>query len=367
MSRKSFSKANRLWFREGRTAKALAAYDAALRADPGDPVVAFQFARALWSVDRFDEARALLTQAYPRRGELTDVGRWHLDHWRDRLQQRPPERRFPELPPADLDRDRLERGRLSAGDWRTVADAAAAREMFGVAVYALDRWGGVPIDAEAARDILDIESRRHAEEAMLDEIRASSQPPPRDLEARVPEAPPRPAKVRPKPAAPQRKAPRASPPAAAPAERRQDLQLPELALTLTVRATPVKGPVGVSTEIVATLRNPTATALVVNRRMLLNRVGAAGEIWLDVKGPDGYRNTVSFFVRAGRAGEEFFVSLAPGEAVEKSWRLNKYQTLRMPGEYLVTLTYHNEAVRSPDGRPMKVGQVAGSTRIYRYA
>ena len=121
-----------------------------------------------------------------------------------------------------------------------------------------------------------------------------------------------------------------------------------------------------NTTMEASLSNPTDKPQVVDRRMLVNHVNAPGEIWLDVDGPEGYRNMRGFRVRVGEASDEFFITLAPGESVEQSWDLDDYHSLHVPGDYDVTLTYHNEDDKAPDGRPMAIGKVIGSTRIRRY-
>ena len=115
----------------------------------------------------------------------------------------------------------------------------------------------------------------------------------------------------------------------------------------------------------AWLSNATDQPYLVNRRMLLNNVGAPGELWLDVDGPEGYRNTRGFRVRAGQASNEFFVTLAPGESVQQSWDLGDYESLHVPGDYTVTLTYHNKDPKAPDGRLMQIGNAVGSTHICR--
>ena len=356
-----FKRANRLWFHEGRTAKALAAYGEALRAAPMDPVVAFQFARVLWSLDRFDEARFLLDQANAGRNQLSATGQRVLDRWRELLQGPPPERHYPEIPAALLDRDRLGQAPLPPGsDWLTLVDAANEREMYGLAIYALDRWGGLPIDADDAREIGQVYTNCHLDEATLTQMRARDKPqqnpgvvqkkiskpialPDEDLSATISR--------------------RGQPISTAAGETPQRPTLPELRLTLAVSVMPVEGRIGIPTKLVATLSNPTSAALLVNTRMLVNHTHSPGEIWLDVQGPEGYRNMVGFRVRAGQAPQECFASLAPGASVQQSWALNDYESMHLSGNYVVTLTYHNEIDRAPDGRPMAVGKVAGVARF----
>jgi Tetratricopeptide repeat len=162
----AFAEANRLWFRTGRTARALSRYAEAAAAAPEDPVMALQLSRALWAVDRFAEARKALTVAEAHRDGLSDIGQLTLDQWR-RLSAHRPDRHHSDLPPDRLDRDRLSD---YAGDWRRVAEAADERGMGGLAAYALERWGGVPIDAEDGRDIEKILTNRDLEEALVGQL-----------------------------------------------------------------------------------------------------------------------------------------------------------------------------------------------------
>jgi hypothetical protein len=353
MSSDIFRKANHLWFREGRTAAALRAYEEAFRLMPSDPVVAFQLSRVLWSLDRREEARSALAQAFAQSHALSRAGQRVLESWRRRLDESPPQRYFPELGPADLDRDELEKSSVEVDDWRRVADAAASRKMYGLAVYALRRWDGTPIDAEDARDIGLIETNRDTEEAMLAQMRADRDP----GEAIVPQKPATPVQAGSLP-------PVSSSPAAS-SGASQSSMMPELPLSLSARVSPSQASVGAPTTLVATLSNPTGSVQGVNSRLLVNRVGHPGEIWLEVQGPPGYRNHAGFRVRPGVTPPEFFVRLQPGGAVEQSWTLNDYESLHVPGEYRVIVTYHNEATHAPGGWPMAVGKVSAITYFRR--
>ena len=361
-----FDAANRLWFEEGRTTKALAAYEAAFRETPDDPVVAFQLADVLSSFDRFAEAQAMLDRAQANRDKLSASAQVLLEVRRAGMRSQPQERPFAEIPPAKLDRDYFEANPLPPGGWETVASAAAARGMYGLAAYALDQWKGVPVDTDEAKEFDRIQSRRDTQEAALDQMYAApgrSEPSPRAAT---------PARSRTSPTeapAPRESSPKPPAEAAAvpPQTPVEGPALPPLPLELTVRVDPADAPVGAPTTLLATLRNPTPTPQLVNRRMLLNHRGAPGEVRIDVQGPPGYRNNRGYQVRAGQPAPEFFVSLAPSAALEKSWALHDYQSLHVPGEYRVTVTYHNEATRAPDGRPMSVGGVSGTASFRRHA
>lgn len=167
----SFGRANRLWFDEGRTARALRLYELAGREGPDDPAVLFQHGLALWGVDRFDEATALLLRARDRQRTLARPGRLTLEAWIPQFVEAEAPRHYPEFAPEELDGDRL--GSVApGGDWRLVADCAAERRMFGVADLALQRWARAPIDGEDARELDEIRSDR---EAQLQAIRILQQ------------------------------------------------------------------------------------------------------------------------------------------------------------------------------------------------
>jgi tetratricopeptide (TPR) repeat protein len=166
-----FAQANQLWVREGRTGRALELYRQAQQHNPDDPVVAFQYARALWAVGRLAEAAALLTISDAHRNELSQAGAMLLDRWQHRVRQPPPS--APDDPPVTwLDRDVLERQPDPDRDWRDLAELAAGREMPGLASWALERWNGVPLDADDMDDLARIQrAASHTERALREMYR----------------------------------------------------------------------------------------------------------------------------------------------------------------------------------------------------
>ena len=138
-------------------------------------------------------------------------------------------------------------------------------------------------------------------------------------------------------------------------------------VSLALRVSPAEAAVGTRTTLTAALTNTGRAPITVNGRMLLNNVTGPGEVWIEVQGPRGYRNMRGFRLRAGQASNEHYVSLAPGASTEQSWELTDYQSLHMPGDYVITVTYHNEIDRAPDGRAVETGRVSASVRIRRHA
>ena len=358
----SFKKANQLWFDQGRTAKSVVAYQQAMQEEPNNPVVAFQYARVLWSLDRYDEARFLITQAQVFKHLLSALGKITIDQWNTRLQQPPVIRLFPQFNPDQLDRDQLDSGQIEVDDWLTIADAANAREMYGLALYALQQWGGNPIDAEDMREMGQIETNCENDNVMLAHMLAKRNP-----EHSLPEV-----KTDVPSSALQKQEiiPRNFKPVVnnhdSVTKDKMTSSLPDLPLILSVNTSPLEGQINEHTTLIATLSNPTQDTIIVNSRLLINHRYSSGEIWLELEGPKGYQNSVGFRVRPGRTPEEFYVPLALDQIIEQSWILNDYYSLDMAGEYKLKVIYHNECDRTPNGLPMSLGKVVGITQFNRH-
>lgn len=137
---------------------------------------------------------------------------------------------------------------------------------------------------------------------------------------------------------------------------------------LEARVTPGEAPVGTPTTLEVSLGNPGPGTGTVNARLLLVQAGApGGELELRVEGPPGYRNGASFRTRAGEPEPEDFVDLPPGERVTRSWPLENYQSLHLPGDYHLTVTYRNQVARAPDGRSVVVTTLSAGTTFHRRA
>ncbi len=355
----SFDRANELWFHQARTSEALDAYGVAFDESPDDPVVAYQYARALSSVARPDQARAVIEVALSRIELLGPTGRRVIRRLaRDLNEWRPPP--ADDIPLTELDRDVLERLPTDGTDWGLIAHSAAEREMFGVAVYALDRWPGVPLDGEDAREIDDIRIACANSFAMLAQMR--EEPPGEFFDDWTSTST---SPVDPEPVWPNR-VERVDRPgaAAAAAGAGSDTGVTD-PLSFTVEVSPPIAPAETPTTLEATLRNLGDVPVGVNRRLLLNNPGQPGEVWLAVDGPDGYFNSVGFRIRVGTCPDEFYVTLDPGASVGTSWLLDDYESIDAPGEYTVTLTYHQELPVGPKGIELATGTWVGSTSFTR--
>jgi hypothetical protein len=170
-ARRLFDDANRLWFEDGATARALDLYRAAAAADPSDPTIAFQLARVLWSLSRADEARSLLDVVAANVAHDDEWSRRLLGELAAKLSNTPPPGVFK---PSELDLDVLERRGLAPEDWRDVADAARKHAMFGLAAQALGRGSASFHVIELDEDQREMERAADSERndlAILDELR----------------------------------------------------------------------------------------------------------------------------------------------------------------------------------------------------
>jgi hypothetical protein len=328
MSRNVFEQANRLWNREGRTAAALDLYARAIEEQPDDPVVAFQYAVALRAVDRHDEAVRMVDRARALADRLGKEGAESLVALADRLRRPHPADQFRNYPPQRLDRDLLA-GAGDEVDWRSVADAALLRQMYGLATYALGRWQGAPIDAEDARDLDAVVDASTLHESVLREFSAMLRTPPGDTTD----------------------APRST----------------VTTLVLQVDVTPVEAPIGTATTVRYALRNASASAVLVNARMLVNGPGRPGELVTNVQGPSGYVELAGARINAGDVVDGDFVDLAPDESLDGTFALDRFHSLHLPGDYRVRVEYHNDVPQTPDGRTALVGPVVATATFRRTA
>ncbi len=143
-----------------------------------------------------------------------------------------------------------------------------------------------------------------------------------------------------------------------------------LPLKLEVVAVPAIAPVDAKLDLVVRLTNPLDESVVVNRRLLLLPLGMPerfGELALDVGGPPGYQNVREIHVRTGPPRPEDFVKLAPGEAVERSVPLWRYESLHVPGQYTLSVTYHNTVPFALEGHTALVGIATAQTMAERVA
>ncbi len=341
-----FDEANRLWFADGAAAEALARYEAAARAAPDDPVIQFQLARALWALERREEAAAALAAADAHADLLSPLGREVFARRRPRILASPPTP--PPVDASSLDIDSLERLDLPPERWLEIAFSARDREMYGLAAHAFARGSIIQL-TELEEEEHEMRKQAGAALDMLEAMRAE----PRDRRPRLESA----RTSTPSTAAAPRPRPASRPHAAAPA--------------LEVDVGPSLSGVGDDAVLAVTLRNPTAEPLAVNGRLLLNNPDVPpgyGELALSVEGPPGYANATAFSVRSGAAAPTDFVVLEPGETITRRYRLADYESLHVPGTYRIWATYSNAAPETLAGHRAFVGSVSSQpVSIERWA
>jgi hypothetical protein len=368
-----FEEANDLWYFQGLTRRALALYRQASGADPADPVVLYQLARALRAFSRFDEARAALVRAGEHAGRLSPLGRELLAEELRRLSPPVPFRFTPPVDDENLDAERLARRELSSAEWLSLSNAAGERGMHGLAAYAIRNSGGGVL--ELIEDEREAERDAHASVNELELMRAegSSNNPALPAPARgdderpsslVPTTKQTPAPATPSaPPAPRTDA--LAPSAGTPTTDDSSL-VPRTGLTslhplaVDIRLDPAGGRGG-GPALTVSLVNRGERPAAVNRRLLLNHPTSPpqyGELYLSVEGPQGYQNMTRYHVRAGAPRPEHFGLLAPGDSVSETYSLRDYESMHLPGTYKVWVTYRNTVPGSVHGLPVYVGSIS---------
>ena len=352
-----FLQANQLWFVEGCTNRALTLYQEAVNRNPADPVVLYQFAHALWALERFDEARELLARADQYRDRLSDRGQELLTAEMQKFSQ-PPSFRIPlPLPALEFDAERLDELEISADQWLPIASVAAEREMFGLAAQAYRRSGGGFRIHELDEDEREIE--RKADSALNRLYVMRLRPEQENIDALVshPET---------------LKLDTVSPPtptrdqvASTPTKPFSRSQIPLFSCPLVVEISinPLMSTVDDPLSLDIALINRSSQPLGVNQRLLFNHPSSppeSGEVYLSVEGPPGYENRVAYQVRAGVPSSEHFDLLLPGQRVSKHYLLSKYESFHLPGIYQVWVIYRNTIHASVKGLPLLVGSVSSA-------
>ena len=356
-ARPVFEHANQLWFFDGKTHSSLARYLDAIALEPHDPVLLYQAGMVLRAFGRRDEARRYFTEAARYRDRLSAFGVQLLDERIHQASGPSPFRAPVPVSESDLDIERLERLRLSSTQWAQIAHAAEEREMPGLALVSLQRGAPSFQDIDAARDVNEAVFKAEDGIALLEDMRAAA-----DDRA----TPPRPAAATTTPAPLPAAAPVAQPALPPPPSPVRMRELQEIEVTLHVD--PPESRIGAEVRLHVTLTNVSGSVVAVNRRLLVNHADVPdgyGEIVLQIDGPRGYQNAARFNVNAGVPGAEHFGLLSPGQSLRESIRLWKYETVHLPGRYLIRVVYRNPIARVVDGVPVLVGSASSHVASFR--
>jgi hypothetical protein len=355
-----FDEANKLWYKEGRTNQALEIYRKALKHDPTHAVILFQLARVLRAFGQIGQAREALALAEKHIDRLSALGKKMLDEEKQKLFGSSPIRYSLPVANSELDIERLEAKGLSTNQWFEIALTAEEREMFGVAANAYERSSGSFIDFELGREQEKMKLRAENALALLDKMRAETEEQDQKNELETPplssttsietggsmpanhvqESPTQPLSQQNLPSQPREGS---SP------------------LNMEISVNPQQSAIGDQIWLNVVLTNISEQVVAINKRMLLNRPNTPpgyGEIFLNVEGPPDYQNQVRFSIRAGLLTEDQFSLLSPRKSVEKTYRLWKYESLHLPGNYKIQVSYRNTVERKVKGMPVFVGSIS---------
>ncbi len=354
-AQKLFEAANDLWFDQGYVAQALARYQAAVAADPADPVAWYQLAQVLWACGHFDQAKQALAASNQQRARLSPLGQTKLDQLHAKFAALPHWRLQP-VADADMDIERLAQRTLSAGQWLDIGLAAKERELIGVAAQAFANGVDSSLTADWAEEMAEMEYAADLQRALLAEMRIGTKQATVDVPSSAattlattggapPTLPSTPAKT---PSAGVIGTPPALP------------QVTTHPLRLEIAVTPAQSKIGAETTLTVTLINSSASPIAVNKRLQLNHRQAPpgyGEIFVNVQGPPGYQNQTRFQIRSGPPAAADFTQLPPGAQITETYRLWRYESLQLLGGYRVWVTYQNVVAATLQGRTVFTGVV----------
>jgi hypothetical protein len=357
-----FKKANRLWFIDGYTNQAADLYGQALQHAPDDAAICFQLGQVWWAFGDIDRARAMAAMADKNRHRLNKLGQRKLDQLKEKLAAWPPDWRFSPVDNHDLDIERLEQKNLSTNQWLQIAYAAKERGLFGVARRAFAYAEESYTDFDLIRDREEMAYEADLNLGILAEIRSE---PTSAATKHKPKPKPRSLPPPAKPTQPDASATENQPTQTGERQTTLPISRPrpgtgQYPVQLDIAVVPERSIIGAEIELTVVLTNISEQTIAVNKRMLLNRPDVSpgyGEIFLYVTGPEGYQNKARFTIRTGPPTANHFTLLSTGQSIRKSFRLWKFESLHLPGNYEIVVVYHNGVAYTVKGIQAFAGTV----------
>jgi hypothetical protein len=120
------------------------------------------------------------------------------------------------------------------------------------------------------------------------------------------------------------------------------------ALGIELRVSKKSCSIGEPIDATLILNNQSNTALTINKRMAINPwwMRELWEVKFDIVFPPGERITATTLINRKEPDKEDFITLPPGEEIERTYILTDYYWMELPGIYEIRVIYHN----SDDGR-----------------
>ncbi|NJR62825.1 MAG: tetratricopeptide repeat protein [Cyanobacteria bacterium CRU_2_1] len=169
-----FDDANYLWFYEGLTQQAIATYKEALTLDNQNPVVAYQLAKALYSIGEREEALNYLNIAEQHRDRLSEQGQQYLDEFKEQYMADALGQVEHSFPASQFDIAQLEQKRLTRREWFRIALEAYELELYGVALRAYELYEGDFVDFDLMKDEEEVRYQIELNLGMLEEMSQKS-------------------------------------------------------------------------------------------------------------------------------------------------------------------------------------------------
>jgi len=152
-------RAHKLWFVEGKTSQARALYDSLYHDHPDDPIILFLLGQMHWSYSFFDLANKYFQLALTHKLSICPKGREELER---QISQKQTKLIFRTQFPVDLenvDIENLFSLELTQRQWIQLAYAFEERELFGLAIFSIEKGTYSFIDSDLDKERIKLEDK----------------------------------------------------------------------------------------------------------------------------------------------------------------------------------------------------------------
>ena len=126
--------------------------------------------------------------------------------------------------------------------------------------------------------------------------------------------------------------------------------------------------VGEEIKVTLVLKNQVDAPITVNKRMAFNpgHMGEGGwEVMFDINFPPGEHLTTVTFIRREELTQGDFTVLPPGGETSMDYKLSRFFSIKLPGDYKVKAIYHNSIDGSKFGLMAWTGDVTSNSVSFK--
>jgi len=140
------------------------------------------------------------------------------------------------------------------------------------------------------------------------------------------------------------------------------------ALELQLKVPKENYSVGEEIKVSLVLKNRTDAHVTVNKRMAFNpgHMGEGGwEVMFDINFPPGEHLTTVTFIRREELNQGDFTVLPPGGGTGMDYKLTRYFSMKLPGDYEVKAVYRNVVDGSQFGLSAWTGEITSNSVSFK--